>query len=897
MRLLRRLRLRLRSIFRATAVDEELDRELTLHFEQLVREQMGAGLTEADARRAARHAFGSPVAAQEACRDTRQVGVIEDLITDVRYTLRLLARSPAFAVTTILSLALGIGANTAIFSLVDTVLLRALPVRHPEQLVFIETVGSDGPSRVGTQRGSTNGAPPYPCFERLRRETSAFTGMAAFATDDLRLQVDGRIEQVFGQVASGNYFDVLGLEPAAGRLLSLDDERLDPPVAVISYGYWQRRFGGDPAAIGKTIAFRDRAFTIVGVSPRDFWGLQPGRQVDVTIPITQERRMVNSTSAWWFEAVARLRVDATVERAASEADAVFQSFMREFGPPGEFRAKYLDHVELLPAARGLDGLRLRFSRPLQMLLLVSGIVLLIACANIAMLLQARGAARARELAIRVATGARPGRLLRQMLTETMLLFVLGAAAGMLVAHGAIAGLTAFFAIGRNPIVLDVRYDWRLAAYTGAITLGAGLLTGLWPALRALRADPHAAIKDGDVRTGGSRRGAAIGRLLVASQAGLSIVLLVAASIFVRSMINLRAVDMGFVPSGTLTMSLDPLLGADADDEAWRPQFWRQVLDRVRNLPGVRGASLSVLTPLSGRDTAKLATPSGFRPARDSDRLIHVNHVSEDYFQAFGIRLLEGRTFTYRDTSRAPRVAIINEAAARAWFEGRSAIGQTIDFGDSAVYEVIGVVHDSKHMSVREPAPRFAFIPLWQPLDAITRITLAVSSNEPLPSLARVVTREVQSVYSNTLVSDVISVDEQVDASLVSERLLSALAGWFGALALALAAIGLYGILSQAIARGRVEIGVRMALGASPRRIASGVFRLALLPVAAGVIVGLPIAIAVARLARALLFGVSPADPSSYFLASAALAATATAAAWLPARRACTIDLAETLRRE
>ncbi len=896
MRLLRRLRLRLRSIFRATAVDEELDRELTLHFEQLVREQMDAGLCEADARRAARHAFGSPVAAQEACRDTRGVGVIEDLVTDVRYTLRLLARSPAFALTAILSLALGIGANTAIFSLVDTVLLRALPVRHPEQLLFIETVGSDGPSHVGTQRGSANGAPPYPCFERLRRETSAFAGMAAFAADELRLQVDGRIEQVFGQVASGNYFEVLGLKPAAGRLLSLDDERLDPPVAVISYGYWQRRFGGDLGAIGKTITFRDRTFTIVGVSPRDFWGLQPGRQLDITIPITQERRMVNSTSAWWLEAVARLRGDATVERAASEANTVFQSFMREYGKPGEFPTKYLDHIELLPAARGLDTLRLRFSRPLQMLLLVSGIVLLIACANTAMLLQARGAARARELAIRVATGAGPGRLLRQMLTETMLLFVLGAAAGMLVAHVAAAGLTAFFAIGRNPILLDVRYDWRLAAYTGAITLGAGLLTGLWPALRALRADPHAAIRDGDVRTGGSRRGAAIGRLLVAAQAGLSIVLLVAASIFVRSMINLRAVDLGFEPSGTLTMSLDPVLGIHPG-EAWRPQFWKQVLDRVRNLPAVSSASLSVLTPLSGRDTARLATPSGFRSARESERLIHVNHVSEDYFGTFGMRILEGRTFTHRDGPRAPPVAIINEAAARAWFGGRSAIGQTIDFGDSAVYEVIGVVHDTKHMSVREPAPRFAFIPLWQPLDVITRITLAVSSNEPTPTLARAVTRQAQRVYSDTLVSDVISVEEQVDATLVSERLLSALAGWFGALALALAAIGLYGILSQAIARRRVEIGVRMALGASPRRIASGVFGLALLPVAAGVMVGLPIAIAVARLARALLFGVSPVDPSSYLLAAAALAATATAAAWLPARRACTIDLAETLRRE
>jgi predicted permease len=895
MRVLRVLRLRARSLFRREAVDDELERELRLHFDQLVREQKEAGASEPDARRAARHAFGSPAATQEACRDTRRIGLIDDLLKDVRYASRLLARSPAFTLTAVLSLALGIGANTAIFSLIDTVLLRSLPVNHPEELVFIETVGTEDPARPGS-RGATSGAPPYPCFERLRRETSSFGGTAAFATDDLRLQVDGRVEQVFGQVASGNYFDLLGLKPAFGRLFSMDDERLDPPVAVISYGYWQRRFGGDPAAIGRTISFRDRAFTIIGVTPRDFWGLQPGRRIDVTMPITQERNLLTSTGAWWFDAVARVRTGVTVARATSEADAVFQSFMRDYAKPGEFRAKYFDHLELLPASGGLDSLRLRFSGPLQALLLVSGLVLLIACANVATLLLARGAARSRELAIRIATGAGPGRLVRQLITETMLIFAAGSAASWFVAHAAIRGLTAFFAIGRNPVVLDVRYDWRLVVFTGLLTLVAGLVTGLWPAIRAIRADPNGAMKDGDAHAHGSRHGAAAGRLLVAGQAGLAVVLLVCASMFVKTMMHLRAVDLGFRPNHVLTMSLDPIVPGGAPQD-WRQQFWERVLERVRRLPGVDEASLSVLTPLSGRDTGKLVTAPGLRAGGKSDRVIHVNHVSEDYFATFGIPLLEGRRFTVRDSANAPRVAIINEATARTWFHGRSALGQTLDFGDSSMHEIVGVARDAKHLSVREPAPRFAYIPLRQPADSLTRITLAVSSAQPVPSLARAVTREVQTVYANTLVSDVVSVEEQIDATLVSERLLSTLGSWFGALALTLAAIGLYGILSQAISRRRVEIGVRMALGASPRRIAASVFGAALLPVAGGIVAGVPAAIAAARLTRAVLFGVSPVDPSNYLFAAAILTTTAIVAAVVPARRACTIDLSETLRRE
>jgi predicted permease len=881
---LRLFRHRLRSLFRRRAVEDELERELSFHLEQLTREGMASGSSEAAARRAARRAFGTPELAKERCRDARRVGLVEDLVKDLAFALRLLRRSPAFALTAVLSLALGIGANTAIFSLVDAVLLRSLPVERPHELVFVQAAGTEG-------RG---GAPPYPCFERFRDEASSFSGMAAFAADELKVEVDGTLEQVFGQVASGSYFDVLGLKPVTGRLFTMDDERLDPPVAVIGYGYWQRRFGGAPGAIGRTLTFRDRVYTIVGVTPVRFWGLQPGRQVDVTLPINQAGRLLADAGAWWFDAVARLGPGATVAQATAETDAVFQAFMDDRAP--DLRRRHFDHIELAPAARGLERLRSRFSRPLLALAFVAAIVLAVACANLGSLLLARGAARAREFAIRLATGAGSGRLFRQLLTETLLLFTLGTVAGLVLARLAVQGLTGFFAAGRNPILLDVRFDWRLAGSAAAVALAAGLLTGLWPAIRALRTDPQGAIKDGDTRLAGSVRSGSAGRLLVAAQVALSLVMLVAAAMFVRTMTNLRAVDLGFSGRRVLTLSLDPLL-PDGTPPGAREQFWRRVLERVRGLPGTLAASLSVLTPLSGRDTGKFVTVTGFRPGDEMDRIVHLNHVSEDYFRAFGIEVLSGRAFTPHDARDGLKVAVVNEAAAKAYFAGRDAIGEMLAFGESAVYQVVGVVRDHKHMSVREPAPRLAFVPLWQPVDGVSRITLAVSSDQPPAALARTVADEVRAVHPRTLVSDVIGVEEQIDATLLSERLLSTLAAGFAALAVALAAVGLYGILSYSVARRRAEFGLRMALGASPTRVASGMFKEVLLQVGAGLAIGLPVALVAARAAEGLLFGVTPADPRGYFFSAAVLAVVACLATWLPARRACSIDPAETLRLE
>jgi predicted permease len=799
-------------------------------------------------------------------------------MTDLRYALRSIRNSPAFAAVVILTLAIGIGANTAIVSLLHAVLLRDLPVTDPEGLVFIRTTGDQG----------LGGAPPYPYFEHIRENGSRFSGVAAFSSDELRVEVDGSIEQVFGQVASGNYFEVLGVTPAAGRLLSAGDESLNPPVAVIGYGYWQRRFGGSPDVIGRTVSYGNRAFTIVGVTPPRFQGLEPGRQVDLTLPITVEAGLVRNAQVQWFQAVARLRSGIDARQAAVEADASFQS-LKAAQSRSNARVPRFDHVELTPASRGMDRLRDRFSSPLTIMTLVTGLVLLIACTNLGGLLLVRGAARRHEFALRLASGASPRRLLRQVLTETLMLVTPGATAGLVVAYLAIEALTGFFATGRRPILLDMQYDWRLLVYAMGLTLVTSVLTGMWPALRVLQIEPQTAMNDNQGRVAGWKR-SRTRQVLVGTQVALSLALLVAAALFARTMMKLHAVDLGFTPGGVLTMSVDP--GALRDSGAGAVEQVRAAwLERIRGLPGVRSASLSVLTPLSGRNTGAVMSVPGMSARSD----VRLNHVSEDYFRTFGIALMAGRSFTPQDGAGGLEVVVLNEAAARLAFPGRSPLGERIELGGAGIYHVVGVVRDYKHLSVRETETPFAFVPLGQPVHPISRLTLSISSDMRASTMARAASEEVRAVHPNTLVSDVIAVDAQIDETLVSERLLSALATGLAALVLALAAIGLYGIVSYTAAARTREFGLRLALGAPRSTVAAAVLADVMMPVATGSAAGLPLALIVARAAERLLFDVSPTDAATYACGAAVMLVVAAAAAWLPARRACGLDPAATLR--
>jgi predicted permease len=807
---------------------------------------------------------------------------LASVLRDLRYAIRVFLRSPGFTLAAVLTLALGLGAATAIFSLVDAVLLRTLPVDRPHELVFFKTMGSERAS----------GAPPYPWFERVRDDSNTFADMAVFASDEMRIEIDGRAEQVFGQQVSGSFFDTLGLEPVAGRLLTPDDENLTPPVAVIDYNYWQQRFGGSSSAIGANLTFGPHTYTIVGVTPRGFSGLQPGRRVELTTPLERGAPILRNGLAWWSEAVGRLQPGVSIDRATASADAAFQAHMQTVPMDPQLRLARFQRVETVSAGYGLGGLRDRYATSLQALMALAVAVLLIGCGNLGSLLLVRGQTRAREMAIRQATGASGARLLRQLLTETLLLFALGAAAGVAASSVAVAALVRFFAVGRNAIELDARIDWRAAAFAAAVALVAAIITGLWPALRAMRASPERVMRDGDTRVGGDSRRRSGTRVLVVGQVAICFTLLVSAMLFATTMANLRQVDLGFTPERVLTQSIDPMTSGGAAAEQ-RAQLWTRVLERIQELPGARAASLSVLTPMSGRNTREQVGGPSIDARRPVDRSVHLNHVSEDYFNVFSIGLVDGRLFATADRSAA--VALVNETASAELFGGRSPVGETLELGQGSRFQIVGVVRDAKHLSLREPRQRMIYVPLWQPYDAPGRVTLSVATQQAPMLLAGEIARLVQAIDPRTLVSDVVDVETQVDATLISERLLAAIGKTFAVLALTLAAIGIYGVLSSSVAGRRREIAVRMALGAQSFRVAREVWRDVQWQLAAGIALGLPAAWAALRMAQALLFDVTPLDIRAYLLAIAVLAAVAVGAALLPLRRAVSLNPAEVMR--
>lgn len=862
--------------------DGDFQAEIESHIELETDRLIAEGMAPREARAAARRRFGNATRAAERYYESRRWLWWGHLRQDLRYAGRSMRKAPAFTAAAIATIALGVGANTAMFSMVDAVMLRMLPVRNPSQLVFLEAAGTEGP----------NGAPPYPCFELLRRRVTSFAGLAAFVSDELRVEVDGRAEQVMGQVASGNFFDLLGVRPELGRLMSERDDQLNPPVAVISYRYWRRRFGGAASAIGRTVTFESRVFTIAGVTPAEFGGLVPGHPVDITFPITTQRDLLGNAHAWWFHAVGRLKPGVSAERAREQSNAIFRAFMTTQGSSAKDIRAFFDHIEFDPAAQGSGQFRGRFTMPLEILMAIAGLVLLMAAANIANLQLARGTARRREYAIRLATGAGRGRLLRQLLTETLLLFGAGAIPGVMIAGWSVASLEALLAGGRQPLAFDARIDGRVLGFTVLVTLAAGLLSGLFPAWRAFRTDLQEAMKGETRGTGRS------GRVLVAGQVAISVILLVEASAFVRTLMNLRNVDPGFRPEHTLTMSLQVADGSLSKHRF--VSYWTEMLDRVRAVPGVESAAMANYTPLSGRDRGEAIHVPRSDPASGKDASVSVNQVSDGYFETMGIAVVPGRTLTAGDSQTAPRVAVINEAVAQLCFAGRDPIGRTVEFQNGPKppdgYRVVGVVRDAKHMDLREPAARFVFLPLRQPQEFAERLTLAIHSREPDANMLSRIRSAVAEVDRRVLISEVITMQEQLDSTLLTQRLLSGLSSAFGALALALASIGLYGVLSYRIGQQRQAIGVRMALGATPGKVARGVLRETAWVVCAGVFAGLPFAVLAVRAADALFWGLR-SQTGLFAMAIVVLATVGFASAWRPARRAAGIDPAEALRHE
>lgn len=814
------------------------------------------------------------------------------MIQDLRFGIRMLLQHKAFTAVAVLSLALGIGANTAIFSLIDAVLIRMLPVDRPEQLYFVQNVG---PKQL------EGGAPPYPCFERLRDQTQSFAGLAAFASLNARLKIDGELEEVRGQRVSGNYFSLLGIKPALGRTLGPADDQVpggggpDGLVAVISHNYWTHRFGQDRGIIGKVIQLDNEPVTIVGVTPPEFYGLVPGTEPNINVPMMSVgAERLGAQQFWWFQAVGRLKPGVPVERARAELDAVFQSYLDEIKFAPEPRRDFFSQINLVAASRGLNTLRKQFSRPLQALMIIVALVLLIACVNVANLMLVRATARRKEFAVRLALGASRFRLLRQMLTESLLLVTLGALLGLLIARWGSAFLISFFATGRERLFVNLPLDYRVLIFTAGAALLTGVIFGLVPALQATRTDPNPSLKESIGSGTRSRR--RFGKSLVTAQVALSLLLLVSAGLFVRTLYNLKKTDAGFRPEGVLTMSVKPAESIYQKERL--SNLWKDVLARVEQLPGVRSASLSSLSPLVGGTRGISIKVHGFTAREDGDREIRLNQVSPNFFRTFGVAVLKGRSFTPADNETAAKVAVLNETAARFYFGNQSPLGAQISvMRRDNLYQVVGVVQDSRYETLREPDKRLIYLPTAQPLDELGQLTLAVHTNGKPTELTKAIREVMRQAGSDILLTDIATLSEQVDQSLLQERLVATLSLFFALLALVLACIGLYGVMSYDVGRRTAEIGIRMALGATAERVGRLVLREVLGWVLLGVALGLGAAMVATRWVESLLFGLKPNDPLTLGLATLLLLLVAAVAAYLPARRAARVDPLVALRHE
>jgi predicted permease len=811
----------------------------------------------------------------------------DEMFQDLRFGLRMLFKSKTVTAVAVLSLSLGIGANTAIFSLVDRLLLRPLPVEEPERLVTFN-------------KANLHDKFTYPDYADYRDQNEVFDGLVCFVETALNLSERGQTERVHGLQVSGNYFSTLRLTPALGRGFLLEEERAPDahPVAVLSYGLWQRRFGADPAVVGKEITLNGQHRTVVGVAPAEFTGTIRGAAPDIYVPIKPE----DNRHKYWLLLMGRLKPGVSREQAQAAMNALGPQIARHYPrPDGSPRVESPFLLE--DGSQGHTYLLVKLSFPLKMLMGIVALVLLIACANVANLLLARARARRKEIAIRMAIGAGRGRLVRQLLTESLLLAGLGGGLGLWLA-GPIGKLLASFTppVGRGfstPLSLEGGLDARVLVFTFCLSLLAGIIFGLAPALGASRTSLVTALKDGAGDGAGLRRFSPR-KLLVVAQVALSFLVLIGAGLCVRSLQRLQAIDAGFDPSRTLVMSLD--LGPSGYDEARGQIFYQQLVERVTGLPGVESASLAQLTPLSDDLLTRSTVIEGYEPQPGEKMSFYYNVVGPRYFETLRTPLLSGRDFTTQDRAGAPQVVIINETLARRYFPNGDALGKRLIFGayrGSPIplqhLEIVGVVKDAKYMDMTEQPRRMMFLPLAQSYRPEVR--LHVRTAQDPNAMVAAIRRETQKLDANLPVYNVKTLEEQKDRSLYAARLAATLLSVFGGLALLLASVGLYGVMAYVVGQRRREIGVRLALGARRRDIFGLVVKEGMALVAAGVAVGLAGAIAGTRLLATFLYGVEPTDAATFIGVALLLAAVALLANYLPARRAAQTDPMLALRAE
>jgi putative ABC transport system permease protein len=888
---------RLLNTVRTRRLNREIDRELAFHIAERADALKSAGLSEAEALREARRRLGNPMLQRERTRDADVVSWVDSFFRDLRHALRGLVRAPVFASVAVLSLALGIGANTAVFSLIEAVVLRPLPVPDPEELV---AVGMGGES---------NQVPYFtnPVWEQVRDRQSVLSAVAAFSEERFNTVQGGESRRLSGLYVSGDYFRLFGVEPVAGRVLGpSDDVRGCARTAVLSHGLWQREYG-TADVVGRSLTLEGMPFEILGVSRPGFGGPEVGREAEVYVPLCAEaavrgeRSGLDQRSMWWLRIMGRRAPGVALTQVNAELAAIAPAVYAEtvpdqWSPEGqkEYRERELSAVD---ASTGLSGLRERYGDALVMLMAGVGLVLLIACANVANLLLARGTARERELAIRSAIGAGRARLGRQMITESLLLAALGAAAGVAAAGFSARALVRLIETQRDPVTLDVSLNPRVLVFTMAVAVLTVLVFGLIPAWRAGRVDPQTTMSSHGRGIAEGQHRFTLGKALVVGQVALSLVLLAGAGLLVGSLRNLTTLDPGFTAEGLLVADAE-LSQAKLGEEGVRPVADR-VVERLRSIPGVRSASASALTPLGGRQWNDVLVVDGFTAENEMDALAWFNEVSPGYLETMDTRLLTGRDFNARDVAGAQRVAIVTESVARKFYRG-AALGKTfrnpIGGELSDPFLIVGVVQDMKYSSLREETSHTVLLSATQAEAGPPSMSFEIRT-EGSPAASIPAVRQVLADVNPAITVEFTTLADQLARSLQRERMLAVLSGIFAGIALALAMLGLYGIMAYTVARRRNEIGVRIALGADRGRVLRMVLRDSGLMAGAGIVLGTVGAVLSGRLVATFLYGLSAAEPAVIGGAAAVLALVALTAGAIPAWRAARLNPTAALRED
>ncbi len=841
---------------------------------------------------------------KESAREAWGWAAIESWVEDLRYGVRTLRKNPAFTLTAVVSLALGIGANTAIYSVIDALMLRTLPMKNPHELAGLRIAGKEAGSTF------TN-----PQWEAIRDSQDAFAGMPAYSEERFDLSQGGDSRFVHGLWVSGGYFDALGVPALRGRVLTSGDDRRGcgcaGPVAVLGYNFWRSEFQADPRVVGRTLRLNRQPFTIVGVTPPWMKGLNRDLPYDVAIPIgcdplmRAEGSVLDQRSYWWLRIVGRLKPGGGLKEAQGRmrvlAPEVFRATVPWYWSAGAQQNYRNFGLELSPASTGFSEVAERHRTALFALLAIAGLVLLIACANIANLPLARAAARQRELSMRMAIGASRWRLIRQLIVESLLLSGLGACGGFLLAIWGGRVLVGF--ISRSPLTIrpvdiDLSPDFRLLAFTAAAGIATALVFGLVPAFRATRGGLNDVLKERGRGTAGAPGRFRLGKGLAAAQVAVSFILLLAAGLFIGTLRNLLNADMGFRTGGVLLVSADARHAVN--DPAMGPRVFSRILDRLRKLPGVVSVSDSYFTPAGEKCCwNEWISSDGYGASPRPDALLFLNAVSPDYFRTLGTPLVAGRDFDDHDGPTAPPARVINESAARQFFGSADPLGKTIRVGSAAsgrLWHVVGVVKDAKYQRVDEPAPIAGFVAIGQAPYPYSSLEIELRHTVAFSALTPAVRAAIAEVGAD-ITLHFRSFEAQVDESLQQQRLVAALSALFGALALSLSMVGLYGITAYSVARRRGEIGIRMALGARAVSVVWLVLRDVAVLLGIGTAMGALGAPASRRLLTSLLYGVKPNDPALLLGAAAMLAAAATVAASLPAWRAARIDPMKVLREE